>query len=72
MITRKDDTFVAKIVNMRLTKIFMAVFAPDERLPSTATLGLGSPKKVILNIPAYRIIEAIDFFKVVDYFAMGR
>ena len=35
---RKNNVFVAKIVNMRLTKIFMAIFAPDERLPSSATL----------------------------------
>ena len=28
----------AKIVNARLTNIFMAIFAPDERLPSPATL----------------------------------
>ena len=28
------DAFGAKIVNMRLTKIFIAIFAPDERLPS--------------------------------------
>ena len=27
-----------EIVNTRLTKIFMAIFAPDERLPSSATL----------------------------------
>ena len=37
-ITRKNDAFVAKIVNTRLTKIFMAIFSPDERLPSSATL----------------------------------
>ena len=37
-ITRKNDAFVAKIVNTRLTKNFMAIFAPDERLPSSATL----------------------------------
>ena len=37
-ITRKNDAFEAKIVNMRLTKIFIAIFAPDERLPSSATL----------------------------------
>ena len=37
---RKNDTFVAKIVNTRLTKIFMAIFALDERLPSSATLEL--------------------------------
>ena len=35
---RKNDAFVAKIVNTRLTKIFMAIFAPQERLPSSATL----------------------------------
>ena len=35
---RKNDAFVAKIVNTRLTKIFMAIFAPDKRLPSSATL----------------------------------
>ena len=34
----KNDAFVAKIANMRLTKFFMAIFAPDERLPSSATL----------------------------------
>ena len=27
-----------KIVNTRLTKILIAIFAPDERLPSSATL----------------------------------
>ena len=36
--TRKNDAFDAKIVNTRLTKIFIAIFAPDERLPSSATL----------------------------------
>ena len=37
-ITRKNDAFVAKNVNTRLTKIFMAIFAPDDSLPSSATL----------------------------------
>ena len=37
-ITRKKDAFVAKIVNTRLTKGFMAIFAPAESLPSPATL----------------------------------
>ena len=37
-ITRKNDAFVTKIVNTRLTKISMAIFVPDERLPSSATL----------------------------------
>ena len=36
-IMHKNDAFVAKIVNTRLPKIFMAIFAPDEMLPS-ATL----------------------------------
>ena len=35
---RKNDAFVAKIVNTRLTKGFMAIFAPAESLPSPATL----------------------------------
>ena len=35
---RKNDAFVAKIVNTRLTKIFMTIFAPTESLPSSATL----------------------------------
>ena len=35
---RKNDAFDAKIVNTRLTKIFIAIFAPDERLPSSSTL----------------------------------
>ena len=35
---RKNDAFVAKIVNTRLTKIFMAIFALNERLPTSATL----------------------------------
>ena len=35
---RKNDAFHAKIVNTPLMKIVIAVFAPDERLPSSATL----------------------------------
>ena len=35
---RKNDAFDAKIVNTRLTEIFIAIFAPNERLPSSATL----------------------------------
>ena len=34
----KNGAFDAKIVNTRLTKICIAIFAPDERLPSSATL----------------------------------
>ena len=36
--TRKNDAFVAKIVNTRLTKIFMTIFVPNQRLPSSAIL----------------------------------
>ena len=35
---RKNDAFDVKIVNTSLTKIFIAIFALDERLPSSATL----------------------------------
>ena len=35
---RRNDAFVAKIVITRLTKGFMAMFAPAESLPSPATL----------------------------------
>ena len=35
---RKNDAFVTKIVITRLTKAFMAMFAPAESLPSPATL----------------------------------
>ena len=34
----KNDAFVAKIVTMRLTKISMAIFVPDERPAIYATL----------------------------------
>ena len=41
---RKNDAFVAKIVNTHLTKGFMAMFAPAESLPSPATLANGIPE----------------------------
>ena len=37
-ITRKNVAFVAKIANMRLTQIFVGIFAFAERLPTSATL----------------------------------
>ena len=37
-IMRNNDTFVAYIVNTRMTKVFMAIFALTERLPTSATL----------------------------------
>ena len=42
---RKNDAFVAKIVNTRLTKGFMAIFAPAESLPSPATLLIKSESR---------------------------
>ena len=36
----KNDVFVAKKVNMLLTKVFMAIFSLAERLPTSATLAL--------------------------------
>ena len=38
LITRKNNAFVAKIANKRMTKTFMAIFAFDEMLPTSATL----------------------------------
>ena len=35
----QKDAFVAKIVNMRLTKTFMVIFALAERPPTSDTLG---------------------------------
>ena len=37
----KNNAFDAKIVNTHLTKIFIAIFAAEERLPSSATLFCG-------------------------------
>jgi len=37
-IMRNNDTFVAKIVNTHITKVFMAIFALAERLPTSTTL----------------------------------
>ena len=50
---RKNNTFDEKIVNTRLTKIFIAIFAPDERLPSSATLG--GEQYVFLQSAARRV-----------------
>jgi len=52
---RKNDAFVAKIVITRLTKGFMAIFAPAESLPSPATLPhiIQRKKLVIINLVRY-------------------
>ena len=52
----QNDAFDAKIVNMRLTKIFIAIFAPDERLQSSATL----LKRVFLTAPPLKIKKCLD------------
>ena len=60
---RKNDAFDAKIVNTRLTKIFIAIFAPDERLPSSATLdwmkgnAITTRAPVVLKIIAYICVK---------------
>ena len=50
---RKNDAFDAKIVKLRLTKIFIAIFAPDERLPSSATMDF--------NVIIMFKLRALDF-----------
>ena len=49
---RKNNAFVAKIVNTRLTKIFMAIFAPHKRLPTSATL---VPATTVSNFEAIQV-----------------
>ena len=47
-----------KFVSTRLTKIFIAIFAPDERLPSSATLLKGTdPYYHIYNIEVVEIVN---------------
>ena len=53
---RKNDAFVAKNVITRLTKGFMAMFAPAESLPSPATLLTG--KMHFENTPLLPICNA--------------
>ena len=45
----KNNAFVAKIVNTHLTKIFIAIFALAERVPTFATLVRGELKFHLLN-----------------------
>ena len=52
-ITHKNDAFVAKIVNTPLTKISMAIFAFDERLPTSATLSAIVEDVCITKKPGY-------------------
>ena len=59
---RRNGAFVAKFLNTRLTKIFMAIFAPEERLPSSATLAHISP---------YHQYRQWCFFLVCDFLAQS-
>ena len=52
---RKNDAFDAKIVNTRLTKGFMTIFAPAESLPSPATLPSCIHMEIIKKKPRKRI-----------------
>ena len=67
MITRKNDAFVAKIVNTRLTKGFMAIFAPAESLPSPATLmdrwlfGVIMNMVLVLDTNLFSVISATNY-----------
>ena len=54
-IMRKNDALVAKIVNTRLTKGFMSIFAPAESLPSPATLSENHSYKHCNNEENYAI-----------------
>ena len=48
-----------KIVNMRLTKIFIAIFAPEKRLPSSATLH--SILSLVTLVIMYTYIYDLDY-----------
>ena len=64
---RKNDAFDTKIVNTRLTKIFIAIFAPDERLPSSANLKSRYIKNDILSISLFVILPCQMGFKSFGY-----
>ena len=57
---RKNDAFVAKIVNTRLTKGFMAIFAPAESLPSPATLVTEEAHRAPNFLRAIECVQRID------------
>jgi 5-methylcytosine-specific restriction endonuclease McrBC regulatory subunit McrC len=42
---RKNDAFVTEILNMRQTKISLAIIAVAERLPTSATLSKGADNR---------------------------
>ena len=66
MITRKYDAFDAKIVNTLLTKIFIAIFAPDERLPSSATLLSSTTITIIADMADWNVL----FFQKLNHLSL--
>ena len=65
-ITRKNDAFDANIVNTRLTKIFIAIFAPDERLPSSATLLSSTTITIIADMADWNVL----FFQKLNHLSL--
>ena len=55
VITRKNDAFVAKIVNMRLTKICMPIFAHAERLQTSTILPRTETSKVKDDVSSWKV-----------------
>ena len=60
-----------KIVNTRLTRIFIAIFAPDERLPSSATLQISThhfcnSRAQVVKIGHRFIVDSISAFLITD------
>ena len=53
---RKNYAFVAKIVNTRLTKIFMAIFSPDKRLQSSATLEV----RMVHVVAVVQVVQLVE------------
>ena len=62
---RKNDAFVMKIVITRLTKGFMAIFAPAEILPSPATLTVPRKFSIVCFLSFY-LQQAMDYVISVD------
>ena len=81
---RKNNAFDKKIVNTRLTKTFIALFAPDERLPSSATLLFTSSSITsrhtlllaisnrLLGVCVKKIVFALLLFKTTGLFRVPK
>ena len=63
---RKNDTFVAKIANTRLTKILIAFFALAEKLSTSATL-LWAKIFCMLNINALWMLHIFKGPTEIEY-----